>query len=43
LRESSANVATAEGFVCAKAQQQQDVGHEGGEVSGTPTLISMRA
>jgi len=30
-RKRSANVATAEGFVCAKAQrqQQQDVGHEG--------------
>jgi len=30
-RKHSANVATAEGFVCAKAQRQQqhDVGHEG--------------
>ncbi|SKB96210.1 hypothetical protein SAMN06295926_11434 [Lysinibacillus sp. AC-3] len=30
-RKRSANVAAAEGFVCAKAQrqQQQDVGHEG--------------
>ncbi|WP_068984939.1 hypothetical protein [Lysinibacillus xylanilyticus] len=30
-RKRSANVAAAEGFVCAKAQRQQqhDVGHEG--------------
>ncbi len=28
-RKRSANEASAEGFVCAKAQRQQDVGHEG--------------
>ena len=32
-RKRSANVATAEGFVCAKAQRQQDVGH-GGVITG---------
>ncbi|MCL1700084.1 hypothetical protein [Lysinibacillus sp. Bpr_S20] len=32
VRKRSVNAAAAEGFVCAKAQrqQQQDVGHEGG-------------
>jgi len=28
-RKRECNVAAAEGFVCAKAQRQQDVGHEG--------------